>query len=114
MQIIFLRVPRAQYSHGQDGCHHVQGSDEDAQLCDECCQEQCPCRLAIRLPMSEHLPEPCQKDQHRRSWTSEPPLRFRPRGPPTSSALSSPGFFAFSLHVVLRTELRASNARAEP
>lgn len=45
-------------SHGQNGGHHVQGGDEDAQLSDECSQEECPRWLAICFPMAKHLRAP--------------------------------------------------------
>ena len=42
-------------SHGEDGGHTVQGSDEDAGLTDEGCEQQGPCGLPVGLPMAEHL-----------------------------------------------------------
>lgn len=64
-------------SHGQNGGHHVQGGDEDAQLSDECRQEECPRWLAICFPMAKHLRAP------EKELLLPPPL-------PTSAAPSHP------------------------
>lgn len=45
-------------SHGQNGGHHVKGSNQDAQLSDERCQEEGPRRFTVCFPMAKHLQVP--------------------------------------------------------
>lgn len=46
-----------QKEHGQNGGHHVKGSNQDAQLSDERCQEEGPRRFTVCFPMAKHPEE---------------------------------------------------------
>lgn len=82
-------------SHGQNGSHHVEGGDEDAQLGDERRQEEGPGWLAVRFPVAKHLQAPEKELSLPQPLPTAPGhnrFSHRPSGPSAMPVLTESSF----------------------